>query len=132
MSRMGLNFSHYEQGNVYAVSTNNKKAEFLERHPFPLGFLSVGLIKLVSWCFKPSHPRRIISGLKENFIKRFVVERTNKAEIRPEEHSEKSETCRENFWTEIQLKGPERQKQIQEQNKKVQASLVGLRQGRKL
>ena len=39
---------------------------------------------MVSWCFKPSQPQRIISGLRETFIKRFIVERTNKAEIRPE------------------------------------------------
>ena len=39
-------------------------------------------------------------------MKRYVVERTNKAEIRPEEQSEKVESCRENSWIEIQLKGP--------------------------
>ena len=48
----------------------------------------------------------MISGLKETVIKRHIVERTNKAEIRPEEQSEKTESCRENLWTEIQLKGP--------------------------
>ena len=52
---------------------------------------------LVSWCFKPRQPQRITSGLKETFMKRYVVERTNKAEIRPEEQSEKSESCRENL-----------------------------------
>ena len=36
-------------------------------------------IKLVSWCFKPSQPQRIIPGLRETFIKRCRVERTNKA-----------------------------------------------------
>ena len=61
---------------------------------------------LVSWCFKPSQPKRIISGLRETFIKRYIVERTNKAEMRPEEQSEKAESCRENLWNEIQLKGP--------------------------
>ena len=30
----------------------------------------------------------------------------NKAEIRPEEQSEKTESCQENIWNEIQLKGP--------------------------
>ena len=50
---------------------------------------------LVSWCFKPSQPQRIISGLKETFIKRYIAERTNKAEIRLEEQSEKAESCRE-------------------------------------
>ena len=47
----------------------------------------------------------MISGLKKTFIKRYVVERTNKAEIRPEERGEKAESSRENLWTEIQLKG---------------------------
>ena len=48
----------------------------------------------------------IISGQKETFIKRYTVERTNKTEIRPDEQSEKEESCRENLWNEIQLKGP--------------------------
>ena len=46
--------------------------------------------------------------------------------MRPEEQSEKAESCRENLWNEIQLKGPYRQKQTQEQNKKEWASLAGL------
>ena len=49
---------------------------------------------------------RIISGLKDIFIKRYIVERTNKAEMRPEEQSEKVDSCRENLWNEIELKGP--------------------------
>ena len=44
--------------------------------------------------------------MKENFIKNYIVERTNKAEIRTEEQGEKAESCRENLWNEIQLKGP--------------------------
>ena len=48
----------------------------------------------------------IISGLKEIFIKRHIVERTNKAELRPEEQSEKAKSCRENLWNAIELKGP--------------------------
>ena len=61
-------------------------------------------------------------------MKTYIVERTNKAEIRPEEQREKAESCRENLWKEIQLKGPQRQKQTQEQNKKKKewASSVGL------
>ena len=51
---------------------------------------------------------------------------TNKAEIRPEEESEKAESCRENLWNEMRLKGPQRQKQTQEQSKKEWASSVGL------
>ena len=57
-------------------------------------------------CFKPSQPQRIISGLKETFIKRYIVKRTNKAKLRPEEQSEKAESCREILWNEIQLKRP--------------------------
>ena len=47
-----------------------------------------------------------------------MVERTNKAEIRLEEQSQKTESRRENLWNEIQLKRPLRQEQTQEQNKK--------------
>ena len=61
---------------------------------------------LVNWCFEPSKPLEIISELKKNFIKRHTVERTNKAEIRQDEQSEKTESCRENLCNEIQLKGP--------------------------
>ena len=40
----------------------------------------------------------------------YVVERTSKGKIRPEEQSAKAESCGENLWNEIQLKGPYRQK----------------------
>ena len=73
----------------------------------------------------------MIPGLKETFIKRYIVERINKAEIRKEEQSEKVESCQENLWNEIQLKGPQRQKQTQEQNKKEWASWVSLYQKQK-
>ena len=33
-------------------------------------------------------------------MKRYIVERTNKAEIRPDEQSERGESCRENLWNE--------------------------------
>ena len=60
---------------------------------------------LVNRCFKPSQQQRITSGLKEIFIKSYIAERTKKAEIRPEEQSEKAESCQEHLWNEIQLKG---------------------------
>ena len=60
----------------------------------------------VSWCFKPSQPQMILSGLKETFIKRYTVERASGAETIPEGQSEKAESCRENLWNEIQLKRP--------------------------
>ena len=72
---------------------------------------------LVNWCFEPSQSVGIISGLKETLIKTYIVERTNKAEIRPEEQSEKMESYREDLWNEIHLKGPQKQKETQEQNK---------------
>ena len=62
--------------------------------------------QLVHWCFEPSQPLGIISGLKETFINRHIVERTSKQEIRPEEQNEKTESCLENLWNERQLKGP--------------------------
>ena len=65
-------------------------------------------------------------------MKRYVVERTNKAEIRPEEQSKKTESCRGNLWSEIQLKGPLRQKQTQEQSKTEWASSVDLCQRHRL
>ena len=39
--------------------------------------------------------------MRETVIKRYIVERSNKAEIRPEEQSEKAESCRENLWNEM-------------------------------
>ena len=38
------------------------------------------LVSLVSWCVRPSEPQRIISGLRETFIKRYIAQRTSKAE----------------------------------------------------
>ena len=64
------------------------------------------LVNLVNWSFKPSQPLGIISGLKETFIRRYVVERTNKTEIRPREQNEKTESCRGPLWNETQLKRP--------------------------
>ena len=48
--------------------------------------------KRVNWCVEPSKPLGIISGLKETFIERHIVERTNKAELSPQEQSEKTES----------------------------------------
>ena len=39
------------------------------------------------------------------FIKGYIVERTNMAQLRPEEQIEKAKRCLENLWNEIQLKG---------------------------
>ena len=61
---------------------------------------------LFNWCFELSQPLWVIPGLKETFIKRHVVDRTNKKQIRSGKRSEKTESCQENLWNEIQLKGP--------------------------
>ena len=50
----------------------------------------------------PVNHTKNISGLKETFIKRYIVERTNKPEIKPGKQSKKAESCRD----EIQLKVP--------------------------
>ena len=82
-----------------------------------------GTIELVSCFFKPSQPERIISRLGETFIKRCIVERTSTAELRPEKKKqiEKAESCRENLWNEIQLKGlkdrDKRRKRIKKKKK---------------
>ena len=52
--------------------------------------------KLVNLCLEPGQPVGVISGLRKTFVKRHIVERTNKAELKPEEQSEKAESCREN------------------------------------
>ena len=88
-----------------------KQHDYL-RSPFWPVETTVARNLLVSWCFKPSQPLRIISGLEETFIKRYVVERINKATTTtttkktPEEQSEKAEICRKNLRNEIQPKGP--------------------------
>ena len=61
--------------------------------------------ELAGWCFKLSQLKGILSGLKETFIKRYLDEKTDKTEIRPEEQREKAESCQENLWNEIQLRG---------------------------
>ena len=64
-------------------------------------------------------------------MNRYIADRTNEAEIRPEEQSENAESCQESLWNEMQLKGPHKEEQTQEQNKKEWASSVGLCQRRK-
>ena len=51
-----------------------------------------------------------IPGLPSGVIKKYIVERTNKAEVRPEEQSAKTESCLDNLLNEIQLKGSQRYK----------------------
>ena len=62
--------------------------------------------RIVNWCFESGQPLGIISGLKETFLRRYIVERTNKADIRPEEQSENAESCQANSWNEIQSERP--------------------------
>ena len=69
-------------------------------------FVHLRWFNLINWCFESSQPLGIISGLKETFIKRHIVERTNKAEI-DRKNRVRKQSCRENLLSEIQLKGPE-------------------------
>ena len=61
---------------------------------------------LVSWLVFWPRQLGIISGLKETFIKRHIVERTKTAERGPEEQSGRTASCRENSCNEIKLKWP--------------------------
>ena len=45
-------------------------------------------------------------GGGETSLKRDIVERTNKTDIRPKEQSEKAGSLWENVWNKIQSKGP--------------------------
>ena len=70
----------------------------------------------------------VVSGMKETFRKRYVVERTSEAEIRPEEESQKTGSCRENLWNEIHLKGHKDRNRLENKMKRSgQARLVYVR-----
>ena len=58
---------------------------------------------LLSWCFEPSQPQRITSGLDYIWAMGDFYKEIYKAEIRPEEQSEKAERCRENFHGRLSL-----------------------------
>ena len=80
---------------IFILSLTRSETSFIHL-PFFWGVGGGGGVVYVSLCFKPSQLQRIISGLKETSIKRYIVERTDKAEIRPEEQSGKGESCRDN------------------------------------
>ena len=81
------------------------------------------MTQLVSWGFNLIQPKRIISGLRETFIKIYIE---LKEELRPEGQSEKAESCRENLWNETQLKGlyKDGDKRMNRINRSGQARLV--------
>ena len=56
-------------------------------------------------CVSHSQHRKNQERFRKKCRKRYIVERTNKTEIRLGEQSEKAELCREDLWTEIQVKG---------------------------
>ena len=60
-----------------------------------------------------------------------MVERTDKAELKPEEQSEKAESCRENLWNERQLKGHKERNRRKNRIKRLWAISVGLCQRHK-
>ena len=107
---MHLSSLDFFTSSLYKVTTEFYRLPYCVCYDCPV-FFENGLCAIreissfVSWCFKPSQPQRTILGLRENSIKRYIVEKTNKAEIRPEEQSEKAESCWKNLLNEIQLKG---------------------------
>ena len=103
-----------------------------KRHPSSLFHIPDHHTRLVSWCFKPSQPKRIIPGLEETFMKRHILERTNKAEIRLKEQSEKAESCQANLWMKYSWKGQHDRNRRKNRIKKERASSVGLCQKHEL
>ena len=61
-------------------------------------------------CYTGAIQKSLPLNERETFNKRYTAEMFNKAEIRPEEQNEQAESCREDLWNKIQLKGPSRQK----------------------
>ena len=92
------------RGKLTKPRSSGKLATWMSRGKLTT-WRSWGKWMLAGWCFKPSQPQRIISGLKETFVKRYIFERTKKAEIRPEEQSEKAESCWENLLMKYSWKG---------------------------
>ena len=87
--------------------------------------ITFGTRKLVG-ALRPFNHKGLSQGWRRLSLKRWRVERTNKADMRPEEQSEKAESYRENLRNEIPLKRPWKQKRTQEQNKKEWANSFGL------
>ena len=70
----------------WAIHNTNSLTDLMRRsYQGSLFYRHASVHWLVNWCFEPSQPLGIIFWPKETFIKRYIVERTNKAEIRPEE-----------------------------------------------
>ena len=66
------------------------------------------VISLGNWCLEPSQPQKDYIRAEGDLHKEIysLVQRTNKAEIRSEEQSQKVESCRKNLWNGRQFKGP--------------------------
>ena len=58
------------------------------------------------WIFFFFFSKRWESTPSDFLFKKYIIEKTNEAEMISEERSEKAERSRENVWNEIQLKGP--------------------------
>ena len=68
------------------------------------------LCVLTRWDFNFCVRSSPLRGHLRRLRKRFIVERTNEAEIRLGEQSENTESWRENLWIEIQVKRTTREK----------------------
>ena len=60
-------------------------------------------------------------------MKRYVVERTNKAEIRPEEQCAKREGCLEKLWNDIQLEGQKYDRKNRVRKRRVVGRISGIK-----
>ena len=81
---------------------------------------------LVSWCFRPSQPQRITSGLRETFIKRYnVVEGSMRQKWDRKNRVRKRRAVRRIYGMKYGGKG-DKDRKSQEQNEKEWASSVGL------
>ena len=63
------------------MGPQNKIGHFAHHQKWLMQIPMLRVSLLVDWCSDPSQPLGIISGLKETFIKRHIVGRTNKAEM---------------------------------------------------
>ena len=62
-----LKTPQYEKGELWRISTSDPAPSTALRHSYLTRYFLVCFNYLVSWCFEPSQPQKIISGLKTNF-----------------------------------------------------------------
>ena len=84
------------------VKTNRRQKQKKKKEAGKLGWF---MSKDINRNIPPREGEPARTKKKDRKKKKYIVEGTNKAEIRPQKQSKKAESCRENLWNEIQLKG---------------------------